>query len=200
MAAHAALDGLAGLAPRQPEDLLLRCRGVIRAVQGRGSGADVAASILGGVVAYRAEPCAWRRVAETLPLVAAYSGSKEKTAVVIAVVERLRAAHPEAVAAIFRAMDTVTAEGVAALESAAWPRVGAAMNMGQGLMDAIGVSNARLAAMVAALRGAAGIHGAKISGSGLGDCVIGLGTVAADAVLPFSLLPVGVSGKGVVYE
>ena len=45
----------------------------------------------------------------------------------------------------------------------------------QGLMDALGVNNAKLAELVFALRADPKIHGSKISGSGLGDCVVGLG-------------------------
>ena len=56
-----------------------------------------------------------------------------------------------------------------------WPALGELMNVNQGLMDALGVNNAKLAELVFALREDPQIYGSKISGSGLGDCVVGLG-------------------------
>ncbi len=196
VATHAALDLLHGHF-RSHRDLLERCRGVVRRVQGIGSGADVAASILGGVVAYRAEPLEMHRIAGALELVAAYSGAKEKTAVVVAKVDGLRARHPDPVERIYRAMDAVARDAATAIGMGDWQRVGELMNIGQGLMEAIGVSTPKLAGMLEGLRATPGILGGKISGSGLGDCVIALGKPDG-ATLP--LLPVAVSGRGVEHR
>jgi mevalonate kinase len=195
VAALAALDALAGR-KRPPAELLTAARGVIRGVQGVGSGADAAASILGGVVAYRADPLDLRRVADGLPLTVVYSGAKEKTAKVIARVERLRRRRPGAVGSIFRRMGALSEEAAWAIGAADWPRAGKLMNQGQELMVSIEVHTPRLDEIVAALRAAPGIHGAKISGSGLGDCVVGLGR-AAEGALPFPTLPVHSSAEGV---
>ncbi|MCE9615594.1 MAG: mevalonate kinase [Lentisphaerae bacterium] len=195
VATHAALDALVGqVHPHRA--LQERCLAIIRRVQGLGSGADAAASILGGVVAYRAEPLEMRRVAVGVPLAVAYSGAKEKTAVVVGKVERLRAAHPEAVDRIYRAMDAVAHDALSPLAARDWVRVGQLCNMGQGLMAAIGVSTPMLDRMLAELRQAPGVTGTKISGSGLGDCIVGIGSATADAV-PFPLLPVSASDRGV---
>jgi len=56
-----------------------------------------------------------------------------------------------------------------------WETVGELMDIHQGLMDAMGVNNAELSELVYALREDPNILGSKISGSGLGDCVVGLG-------------------------
>lgn len=191
----AAIDAWIGVEPAAA-DLQERGRTIIRAVQGIGSGADVAASVLGGVVAYRAEPRELTRIAETMPLAVAYSGAKEKTAVVVARVERLRQQNPTGVAQVFDAMETVTREAVEAIRQEAWARVGELMNRGQGLMEALGVSTAHLDEMLGELRAAPGILGAKISGSGLGDCIVGVGRLGASDA-PFPLLPVAIAGKGV---
>jgi mevalonate kinase len=42
-------------------------------------------------------------------------------------------------------------------------------------MDALGVNDAKLSEMIYQLRADNRVQGAKISGSGLGDCVISLG-------------------------
>ena len=49
------------------------------------------------------------------------------------------------------------------------------MDQQQGIMHALGVSTPLLDNLVNRLKKAEKIHGAKISGSGLGDCVIGIG-------------------------
>jgi mevalonate kinase len=195
VAAFAALNTLYGIPCSLPE-LQARSREVIRSVQGAGSGADAAASVLGGVVEYRTEPRELRRIADALPLTIVFSGSKEKTAVVIEKVERLRAAHPRTVEDIFRVMDDVTGEATEAIAAADWRRLGTLANIAQGLMDALGVNTARLAEIAYTLRALPGVHGAKISGAGLGDCVIGMGT-AASRQPTYPLLPFHVSGEGV---
>jgi mevalonate kinase len=153
--------------------------GVIRAVQGRGSGADAAASVHGGFVLYRADPRSARRLAHAHPLTAAYSGTKVATPEVIAHVERARAAQPRVFEALFDAIDACTGAAADAVDAQDWPALGALMDVAQGLMHALGVSTPRLAAIVAALRAAPGGLGAKISGAGLGDCAVALGHVDA---------------------
>ncbi len=53
------------------------------------------------------------------------------------------------------------------------------MNIQQGLMESLGVNTHLLRDMVDDLRKQSGMLGAKISGSGMGDCVIGLGALPA---------------------
>ncbi|HPR83745.1 MAG TPA: galactokinase family protein, partial [Pontiellaceae bacterium] len=64
-------------------ELFKRALATIHRVQGRGSGSDVAASVFGGVVAYRAEPLEIVPLRQSFPLTAVYSGAKMKTADVI---------------------------------------------------------------------------------------------------------------------
>jgi len=62
-------------------------------------------------------------------------------------------------------------------------------------MDALGVNDATLSEMIWRLRAQPTILGAKISGSGLGDCVLGLGELSAP--LPWESIPVSVAPTGV---
>lgn len=198
VAALAALDAHAGRATER-EALVRAAREVIRHVQGAGSGADAAASVFGGIVAYRAEPPAIRRIAQTPPLTLVYSGAKMPTPEVIRRVEAARTAMPTVFNAIYEAMNLVAEEATAAIEQANWTRTGALMNVAQGLMDAIGVNNAALASIVHALRADPAVLGAKISGSGLGDCVVALGRPARpDPSL--QEIPVSISPEGLIVE
>lgn len=172
---------LAALTGAQQQTLDLRCLldaslKIIRKAQGGvGSGADVAASTYGGCLRYFAESQEVVVLPTTPKLTVLYSGSKMPTPKVIAVVEDNRKNQPE----LFKKVEALIGEVVqrtfaaAALED--WETVGELMNIHQGLMDAMGVNNAVLSELVYDLREDPNILGSKISGSGLGDCVVGLG-------------------------
>lgn len=172
-----ALFGLARLqdvelAPQRLFDLGLE---TIRRVQGTASGFDLAAAIFGGTLVY--ENAASRRIeplgAPGLPLIAAYSGIKADTATYVQRVNARLAAHPAAMEHIFEAMRALVIAGRDALIQCDWARLGELLDMGHGLVHALGVDIPQTAALVFAAR-AAGAFGAKLSGAGGGDCVIAL--------------------------
>jgi len=209
--------GLLGEQSLPLEELFKRSLATIHRVQGRGSGADVAASVFGGVVAYRADsldiqaygvspiissfqtndeiigltPGPGRSLEivplkQTFPLTAVYSGSKMKTAEVIALVELARAADPEKYERIFNEMDASVGEAIEILggapasvpvdgEAAVPPlqAFGEILVQNQKLMEQMGLCNAALAEIISVFQALK--TPAKISGSGLGDCAIGLG-------------------------
>ena len=174
----AVLAALAGAQGRKPDPkCLLECgTKIIRKVQGGvGSGADVAASTHGGCLRFLADRLEAEKLTTTPQLTVLYSGSKTPTPDVIAIVEERRKKQP----GLFDELDRLIGDTVKkAFEAAAredWETLGGLMNLNQGLMDALGVNNEKLSALVYALRADPKIQGSKISGSGLGDCVIGLG-------------------------
>jgi len=188
-------------------------------VQGRGSGADVAASVFGGVVAYRADPfenpqgrpLEIEPMCEAFPLTAVYSGSKMKTVDVIRYLEEKRALNVDYFEKIFDRMDASVGEVLDAAEVECDLRAGSErarssrstflkcldenLILNQKLMEEMGLCNAALAEIIQTFQ-TLGIP-AKISGSGLGDCAIGLGLVAPTGLLasggenkPFGSYPV----------
>lgn len=175
-----------------------RARNVVRAVQGVGSGADVAASTYGGFLLYRADPVDIQPVDTQHPLTAIYSGSKTPTPEVIAIVEARRAQDPDAFERIFDMMGACAQAAAAAARQSDWDGFGQLMNQAQELMASIGICNDALAAIIARLRADPGIRGAKISGSGLGDCAIGLGRPTGS--FPWDFIPVDADATGVVVE
>lgn len=195
VASLAALDAFAGL-PSDPERLQEDATRVVRSVQGCGSGADVAASVYGGMVLYRGEPRSITELKRCPPVTVIYSGSKLPTPEVIRRVDAFAAKHPRLVERLYDAMDEVTSEAWTAAEAEDWHGVGRMADAGQGLMESLGVCNERLASMVQWLRSRAGVSGAKISGSGLGDCVIGIGC-AESPEWPYPHVPVTLSTEGV---
>jgi len=177
-----ALAAAAGM-PVRPDQIMRESRTVIRKVQGRGSGADVAASAFGGVVHYRATDRGATVIsANRHPITALYCGYKMPTPEVIAKVEKDWDDRPVELLRLY--------EEMAALSEMARNRIadpaafGRILNEGQTCMETLGVSTPELAECVSILRLAPGITGAKISGSGMGDCAIGWGRENAGEHLP----------------
>ena len=174
----AVLAALAGAQGKTPEPgCLLDCGAkIIRKVQGGvGSGADVAASTYGGCLRFFAESQDVVKLSTTPQLTVLYSGSKTPTPEVIAIVEENRKKQPKLYDELDQLIGDVVRQAFEAAANGDWAAMGELMNINQGLMDALGVNNAKLAELVYALREDPGIQGSKISGSGLGDCVVGLG-------------------------
>lgn len=155
--------------------VLQQSRQIVRTVQGTGSGADVAASVYGGVVLYRASPLTVEPFPYAFPITVLYSGSKVPTVQAIKSVRARFAACPLLFRSLMRSIGECASYGADAVRKKDWAQLGGAMSIQQGLMDALGTNVPQLHQLVTGLRQTEGILGAKISGSGFGDCVIGLG-------------------------
>ncbi|HUJ24758.1 MAG TPA: hypothetical protein VLW85_01990 [Myxococcales bacterium] len=131
---------------------------------GKGSGADVAACAMGGVLEARSKPLTARRVRvpEDLRLLLAFTGKPADTRELIATVRR----DPPVIAHIARACGELTA----ALESGDRQAALAAVRSGAAAMKALGVMTVELE-RVCALASDAGAT-AKPSGAGGGDCAV----------------------------
>ena len=173
---------------------------VVHKVQdGRGSGTDLVASIYGSIVAYSVNPCSIKKLPACPEISLFYAGYKTKTPDVLRRVEQLSSANPEIYQQIYHLMGQVTLKAEKAVVELDWQNFGCLMNHYQGLMDALGVSDRVISDMVYRLRSSADIQGAKISGSGLGDCVLALGQVT-DLTMPYEQIEVAVSEQGVSLE
>ncbi|MEL7165333.1 MAG: mevalonate kinase [Pseudomonadota bacterium] len=186
----AALAALRGAAP---DALHADALAIIRALQGRGSGADLAASLRGGCLAYEVGDSA---TFGPLPLPPALSlfnvGYKTPTGEVLARVAAAQAEDPARYDALYAQMGASAAETIARVQSDGWRTVGDDIARYQDLMADLGVSDAQLDAAIATARSTECVIGAKISGSGLGDCVVALGAV------PPGFVPVTLDQKGAV--
>ena len=173
---------------------------VVHQVQdGRGSGTDLVASIFGSIVSYSVAPRSIHALSGLPDISLYYVGYKTTTPVVLKKVEQLRRSNKAVYDQIYALMGQVTAEAESAVLAQDWTKLGALMNNYQGLMDALGVSDLAISDLVYRLRASENIFGAKISGSGLGDCVLALGGDSS-LDLPYEQIPVGVSEQGVSLE
>ena len=182
----------------QNPDLLALHRAAYRTiltVQQRGSGADLAASLAGGLIAYQNRP--FTRI-EPLPapptgLSLRYAGYKTPTAEVLARIAAHAAIDPDYYQHLYDRMGAGSARSIAAATRGDWADYYQSLNDYQELLNALGVCDDTQAAHLAAARPHA--HAVKISGSGLGDCILAL----ADQP-PAQHQPVAIARDGVRLE
>ncbi len=189
----ASLGALTRYAGQGREGLHATAVRLVREIQGRGSGADLAASLEGGVISYRAPPdVAFAKLPDTPPLSLKYCGYKTPTGVVLAkVAERMQGREAE-FAALYARMGALAEEAIAAAEARDWPGFGAALETYQLQMEALGVSDEALNAIISDARASGGNAAIKVSGSGLGDSVVAVGDV------PPGFTPVHIAHEGLV--
>ncbi|WP_438954949.1 mevalonate kinase family protein [Cognatiyoonia sp.] len=187
---------LAALHGKADDDLHAKALAIVRGLQGRGSGADLAASLWGGVRFYQVSDkgTAISQQLAALPQFSLFNvGYKTPTGEVLAKVAEAQAEDPERYEAIYLAMSRVAECTIAAVEALQWAEVGALFSEYQTLMADLGVSDAAIERALRAANETSGVLGAKISGSGLGDCVLACGTV------PDGFVPVKLAQEGVVF-
>jgi mevalonate kinase len=187
-------------------DVIRQGRMIVRHVQGGlGSGADIAASTLGGMVAYQTQPLQAEKIAITHPMTLLYAGFKTPTAEAIKMVQARFATHASLLRSLMQSIGQCGSDAIIALRKQDWQTFGELMKIQQGLMEALGVNMPVLREMVEELQKQPMILGAKISGSGLGDCVLGLGEVSEHFVYQGShagviRVPVNIALQGVYCE
>ena len=178
------------------------CYASLQEVQGCGSGADLMAAILGGIVLYRRDPFLAEKIwpnpyLPQLPITLIYSGYKTPTSEVIEIVEMFRKKEPARYAALFQKIDASVLQGQSALLDGDLPLFAKAIKANQKSMQQLGVSDSNLDQIVAYLQNQPAILAAKITGSGLGDCVFAVGKAQCETDFPWQKLDVQLSGQGV---
>ncbi len=143
-------------------------------IQGKGSGFDVAAATFGGTLYYVTpgkiiEPLN----INSLPLIVGYSGIKFDTMTLVNQVSKLAEKYPQLIENVYAQIEKLVEQAKIALLNKNWPALGELMNFNEGYLSILGVEGKKLADMIYGARDA-GAYGAKLSGSGIGDCMIAL--------------------------
>ncbi|GAB6034563.1 mevalonate kinase [Galenea microaerophila] len=159
---------------------------IIHQIQKRGSGTDLAASLFGGLIYF--EPNRAKitplPLSQPLPLTLIYSGYKTPTAEVLQTVNQQWQTEPKLLQQLYQLMGETTQAANQAWQTGDRQRFDHLVNAYQGLMDALGVNDATLSQIVYQLRET--LPASKISGSGLGDCVLGFGELSPTLHSKFS--------------
>jgi mevalonate kinase len=181
---------------------------VLAAQRGRGSGFDVAAAVYGRTIYFQNRGEVIEPIEDIdLPLMTIYSGVKASTTQYVGHVATLYQQYRPHVERIFANIAAIVDDARQALRSGDWHELGQLMNFNQGYLQALGVSTEPLDVLVAFLR-SNGAWGAKLSGAGGGDCVIGVVpperqpdiTALIKRSSGYSLIPAGLNADGVRLE
>lgn len=185
--------------PLDLQQLFLDARAIIQAVQGRGSGADVAASVFGGIVAYRMEPLLIEKSENLFNIALLYTGYKTATPEVIRRVDARVSTDPEKYAEFFKAMGRYSEDAWEAIKEKNWPLLGNIMRLHQKMQEEIGTSDDTCMQFLSLLNQHQDVLGSKISGSGLGDCLLALVSPNFKWKHP-NFIDAALSTQGVLYE
>ncbi len=143
-------------------------------IQKKGSGFDVAAAIYGGTLYFVTGGKIIKSLnIKKLPLIVAYSGVKADTVTLMNQVKEKAKKYPNIVDGIYNEIEKIIPLAQKVIIKNDWQTVGELMNINQGYLAALGVSTKKLFDMIYAVRNVGG-YGAKLSGAGGGDCIIGL--------------------------
>ncbi len=172
-------------------DILLRDGiAIVRTVQGKGSGADVAASIYGGIVHYQND-FVLEQILVAPDISVIFSGEKTLTAKAIDIINARFEKNSEELDFLYAQMAKLSDDAALSLKNLDWISFGKYCNDAQTILEDLGVSTEKINKIIAELLNDPGILGAKISGAGLGDCVIGIGKAEHESALDISLGGVG---------
>lgn len=172
LAAAAALRSLAGL-DWGGRAIFTEVLAAQRQLQGAASGYDVATQLLGGFVAYEDAGEARMRCVEpdpSAPLhwVVAWSRRKASTGEMIRAVRRSFPVGHD----LYAEIGALARRGIDLLAVGDARALGAALNEGQRLLQALGAVPSDLVELLVGLQSADGVLGARLSGAGGGDCVL----------------------------
>lgn len=160
-------------------------------IQGKGSGFDVAAAIFGGTIYYVTpgkiiEPL----YIGSLPLIVGYSGIKFDTTTLINEVSKKADKYPKVIEDVYSQIEELVEQAKIALLNKDWQLLGELMNFNEGYLSILGVEGKKLADMIYSARDA-GAYGAKLSGSGIGDCMIALPSAAGKPAIEKAITEAG---------
>lgn len=151
-------------------------------IQGSGSGFDIAAAIYGGVICFVTggkviEPLNVKNI----PLIVGYTGIKASTPEIVKAVKSRMEKNPKYYDALYDKIKNIVNLAKKEIEKQNWEKVGELMNQNQEILKKFktpspkyGVSSEIIEKLISACL-KAGAYGAKLSGAGVGDCIIALG-------------------------
>jgi len=170
---------------------------IIQTVQGIGSGADIAASVFGGLLYYRRDPFQIKTLPCFSPISLVYTGYKTPTPVVVEQVLKQAEKNPKKFNQLYRLISACVEAGTLAIQQENWMQLGEIFNQHYQLQCELGVSDPIIESLIKKIQQSPSVLGCKISGSGLGDCVVALGELSIDDFpAPHQLINIEIATTG----
>lgn len=198
--------------------------------QGLGSGADLAASIYGGILTYQKQPlsigslpvpeeashqtvapagkqnddCLMNRGSDSVTVTALqfgllYCGHKKPTAQVIQWLQQQFADQPQLLQHYYQTIGETVSLAIDAWQHQDWSTVCQQIAINQRYMEELGLCHEPLVKLKQLCDNDPYIKAAKISGSGLGDCLLGLGDWSRSELRhQANYIPMPIAQEGVV--
>jgi len=150
-------------------------------IQGVGSGFDIGAAIYGGVIYFLTggkiiEPLE----GQDIPLIVGYTGLKVSTSEIVKMVKVEMEKNPAYYDNLYDQIAQIVEKAKVEIENSNWPEVGRLMNENQEILRNFkspsleyGLSSEVIEKLIESCQ-RAGAYGAKLSGAGVGDCIISL--------------------------
>lgn len=151
-----------------------------RVAHGKPSGIDARTVAATGAIRFTRGAVAPIRIGAPLILAFADTGHPGSTAQAVGSVQALREREPASTDALLSRLAEIAEHSIEDLAAGDRDAVGAAMSEAHAILHRVGVSSDHLDAIVAAAC-AAGASGAKLTGGGLGGCVIAVASSTAHA-------------------
>jgi len=143
-------------------------------VQGKASRADTFVCSTGGTVLVEKTKTKHLTQLET-PIIIGATGIERSTRDIIALVSNLKKKYPSVVRDLMSSIGEITRLGERKFGEGDLVSIGELMDINQGLLESLGVSDVALNTLIYAAR-TAGALGAKITGAGRGGCVVAIAT------------------------
>ncbi|AKK19673.1 mevalonate kinase [Candidatus Liberibacter africanus] len=181
------------------KEILAQAHAIVLKTQGKSSGIDLATSIYGGLIFYSMPQYSVEKIDFIFPIHCVYSGYKTSTAQVLKKIVLIEKECPEIKKinqSIYTLMGELSHIAAHALRNKNLKALAQIMNKQQGLLETLGVSDPKISEIVWKLREQPNIIASKISGSGLGDCVIALGEGNIHS-LPYNSIDCHMHSKGI---
>ncbi|TSC88083.1 MAG: mevalonate kinase [Microgenomates group bacterium Gr01-1014_7] len=160
-------------------------------IQGKGSGFDVAAAIYGGTLYFVSPGKVIQPLKiNTLPLIVGYSGIKFDTVRIIDEVAQKAKKYPWVIGNVYDQIGQLVEQAKKAILKEDWESLGELMNFNEGYLATLGVEGKKLSRMIYAARDG-GAYGAKLSGAGVGDCMIALHSVQGKQAIKKAITEAG---------
>ncbi len=167
---------------------------IIQKIQTYGSGMDLITSLTGGIIYYDPSTKNIKKIADHLPLHAIYSGYKTPTATVLKML--FGKPHDN----IYEEIGTYAQEAKQAIERKDHHALGILFDHAQDAFKALDLTCEKTNKAITYFKKHPSIYGAKISGSGLGDCIIGIGNIEPALITqikpPHLYIPLKIESQG----